>query len=303
MRYSKKFKARTYICVALVFCLLALSISAIAEGTYKTSARVNFRTDGSMQASIIKTLNKNTAVKVTDYDPDGWSSVTVGETEGYIKSEYLNEVAAPVTIYKTNADANLRSDAAYDGTVIQRLAAGTAVTFLEKGETGWTLVDYKGTKGFVKSEFLTTSEAYDRDHSKVELSPWSTVKGIFKTFTPAKVYDVRSGAVYYVQSFSNGKHADVETLTKEDTAILKKTFGGKWSWTVRPVWVTINGHTFAGSINGMPHASGTISDNGMNGQVCIHFLGSTTHNGNKRFAKVHQNGVQEAWNDAQDAGK
>ena len=133
---------------------------------------------------------------------------------------------------------------------------------------------------------------------KVELTEWSEAKKAFTIGVTASVYDVRTGISYNVKSFSNGKHADVEPVTKEDTALLKKTYNGKWSWTPRPVWVTINGKVMAASINGMPHAGGINNENGMDGQVCIHFKGSSTHNGNKSFAKQHQDAVMEAWNAA-----
>ncbi|MCL2058050.1 MAG: peptidoglycan-binding protein [Oscillospiraceae bacterium] len=132
----------------------------------------------------------------------------------------------------------------------------------------------------------------------VELIDWSVVKKVFSIGVPARVYDVRSGKVYYVKAFSNGNHADVEPVTVEDTATLKSTFGGVWSWTPRPVWVTVNGRTFAGSINGMPHGGGVNNSNGMDGQVCLHFRGSATHNGNTAYGQQHQNAIVEAWNAA-----
>jgi peptidoglycan hydrolase-like protein with peptidoglycan-binding domain len=129
----------------------------------------------------------------------------------------------------------------------------------------------------------------------VELLSWSDVKEIMTVGGTASVYDVRSGTIYHVKSFSNGNHADVEPVTKEDTALLKQTYGGTWSWDPRPVWVTINGRTIAASTNGMPHAGGVNGGNGMDGQICIHFLGSSTHNGNKDYAQLHQDAVNEAW--------
>ncbi len=136
--------------------------------------------------------------------------------------------------------------------------------------------------------------------SGVQLLGWfETVKYTLPKNKDLSIYDVRTGKTYTVRSFSNGNHADVEPVTKEDTAIMLETYGGKWSWDPRPVWVTYNGITVAASINGMPHATGPNKNNGMDGQVCLHFLGSRTHNGNTAFEKRHQEGVQEAWDAAQ----
>ncbi|MDR3121680.1 MAG: peptidoglycan-binding protein [Clostridiales bacterium] len=132
----------------------------------------------------------------------------------------------------------------------------------------------------------------------VELLDWSAAKNIFTIGVAASVYDVRTGIIYHVKSFSNGAHADVEPVTKDDTFLLLQTYGGKWSWDPRPVWVTINGHTIAASINGMPHGGGVNSANDMDGQICIHFKGSSTHNNNKAFSQLHQDAVIEAWNAA-----
>jgi len=129
----------------------------------------------------------------------------------------------------------------------------------------------------------------------VELAEWKEVTNILKPGLTAQVYDVRTGVSYYIQSFSNGLHADVEPVTVQDTELLKKTFGGVWSWTPRPVWVAVSGRVFAASINGMPHAGGVNDSNGMNGQICLHFLGSSTHNGNKAYSQLHQDTVMESY--------
>ena len=140
------------------------------------------------------------------------------------------------------------------------------------------------------------------DNSKaangVELTKWADAKEIVKIGETLKIYDIKTGITYKVKSFSNGLHADVEPVTKADTELLKETYGGVWSWDPRPVWVTIGKHKMAASINGMPHGGGVNDDNGMDGQVCLHFLGSSTHNGNKAFAQLHQDAVIEAWNAA-----
>lgn len=79
-------------------------------------------------------------------------------------------------------------------------------------------------------------------------------------------------------------------------------WGNKWSWDTRPIWVTFtdrNGkrRTWAGSLNGMPHAYGPNTQNNMDGQVCMHFLNSRTHNTNS-VDKYHQASMKEAYDAA-----
>lgn len=199
--------------------------------------------------------------------------------------------------YITIDRVNFRTAPNTNATIITTLPNGTEILVTEYDGENWSKVTYKGNDGYIKSEFILSKEDYVKQpKSEVELLKWSEAKGIFTIGVDAKVYDVRSGQTYYVRSFSNGAHADVEPVTKEDTAIMLKTYGGKWKWDPRPVWVTINGRTMAASINGMPHGGGVNNSNGMDGQICIHFKGSTTHNGNKSFERDHQDAITEAWN-------
>jgi len=137
------------------------------------------------------------------------------------------------------------------------------------------------------------------DPKKVELLNWYDIRNVIVAKgKPIDVFDIKTGLNYQVRSFANGNHADVEPITALDTATMLRTYGGKWSWEPRSVWITINGRTIASAINGMPHGGQTIKDNNMNGQVCLHFLGSNVHNGNKDYAQKFQNYVMEAANAA-----
>lgn len=111
-----------------------------------------------------------------------------------------------------------------------------------------------------------------------ELKNWfSWVSKRFTYKDKVQVIDVNTGIKFYVIMVGGHNHADVEPASKEDTAKLKKIYGGSWSWSRRAVVVKISGHWVAASINGMPHGYETVSGNGMDGQVCIHFLNSKTH--------------------------
>ncbi len=200
-------------------------------------------------------------------------------------------------IYKTIDRVNFREEPSTGSPSMGILPAGTAVEVMEFNETGWGLVAYNDNLGYVFAEFVVPEEEYvEPAVPSAELVEWSEAKDIFTIGVAAEVYDVRSGLTYQVKSFSNGNHADVEPVTEQDTATMKQTYGGAWSWDTRPVIVTINGRSLAASINGMPHGGGVNGSNGMNGQVCIHFKGSTTHNGNRSHEADHQRCVMEAYN-------
>jgi hypothetical protein len=163
----------------------------------------------------------------------------------------------------------------------------------------WSKVVYKDQTGYIKSEFLDSSPPEGTPEISpdgVVLMPWSEAQNVVKIGANIRVYDIRSGLTYYVKSFSNGAHADVEPITKEDTEIMKRTYGGVWSWEPRPVWVTVGDVTIAAAINGMPHGIGVNPNNGMPGQVCLHFKGSSVHNGNRSYNSEMQAAVQAAYN-------
>ena len=208
-----------------------------------------------------------------------------------IMASALEPEPVRAALYVTNQLANFRGAPDMDGELLDILPAGTDVVKLDD-VGGWSLVSYRNSVGYIKSEYIVDPDA---PPVCAELVPWDEAKEIFELNTPAEVLDVRTGLTYTVQSFSNGRHADVEPLTPEDTAVLLQTYGGSWSWNTRPILVTINGRTMAASTNGMPHGGGVIADNGMDGQVCIHFAGSTTHNGSGGHERDHQKCVAEAW--------
>ncbi len=107
-----------------------------------------------------------------------------------------------------------------------------------------------------------------------------------------KVKDIKTGKVFTVKRWTGSNHADCEPATARDTAIMKSIFG-HWSWKRRAILVQYNGHVYAASMNGMPHGTGTIKNNGFDGHFCIHFTGSKTH-GSGKVDSMHQSCVKTA---------
>ncbi|MGD8192141.1 hypothetical protein ACQCN2_19395 [Brevibacillus ginsengisoli] len=106
---------------------------------------------------------------------------------------------------------------------------------------------------------------------------WDKVREQFGRMKYAEVIDMETGEKFRVQRRAGSRHADVQPLTKQDTAVFKRIYQGKWSWRRRAILVSINGERFAASMNGMPHGAGAIRGNNFPGHFCIHFQGSSTH--------------------------
>lgn len=106
------------------------------------------------------------------------------------------------------------------------------------------------------------------------------------------ITDVDSKISWQEKRFAGTNHADIQPLTKADTAKLKKAYGGEWSWKRHAVFVTINGVNYAASIHGMPHGGSNLNNN-FPGHHCLHFTNSRTHASNKVDAN-HQKMIKKA---------
>ena len=120
-----------------------------------------------------------------------------------------------------------------------------------------------------------------------------------------KVYDVKTGIVWWAHRWAGGLHVDAEPLTAADTARLCRAYGVSTSQQIkdknlyqrRPLLVTIGSRTFACSLYGVPHnypEGDTISTNEFKGQVCIHFTNSKTHD-SRKVDSGHEAAIQFAW--------
>ncbi|MDD4797736.1 MAG: peptidoglycan-binding domain-containing protein [Eubacteriales bacterium] len=133
-------------------------------------------------------------------------------------------------------------------------------------------------KAVVKPVVQTSTSSASSSRVKYgKLMEWSWVHKRWARGEKVKVIDFNTGKSYYMVRVGGYNHADVEPATKKDCAIVKSTYGGSWSWARRAVIFYLDGVWVAGSTNGMPHGYETVSNNDMNGQICIHALNSKTH--------------------------
>ena len=148
-----------------------------------------------------------------------------------------------------------------------------------------------------------------------EKADWYTsgINELWATGSNYKVYDVKTGIVWWAHRWAGGSHVDAEPLTAADTARLCKCYGVSNSQQIadknlyqrRPLLVTIGTRTFACSLYGVPHnypEGDTISDNDFKGQLCIHFTNSKTHS-SKKVDSGHEEAIQYAWEHAPNGHK
>jgi hypothetical protein len=150
-----------------------------------------------------------------------------------------------------------------------------------------------------------------------EYTAWNDIQGqLIRGTTVLTLEDFKTGIKFKVKVTYGGVHADVETLTREDSETVKKLWGGSYGWARRAILVHFNNRVIAASMNGMPHAglegqpegkyvndrsSGygygynfdTVKNNGISGHFCLHFKDSKLHSNRKMDAK-HQAMVKVA---------
>lgn len=172
------------------------------------------------------------------------------------------------------------------------LRYGTSVTALKKGNGIYTDIIYPGMKLTV-ADNSNSGMGYNAS-SKVELADWwKIVDQVFARGDVATVTDVSTGITFRVIRSGGTNHADCQPLTAADTAKMKQAYGRSWSWNRRAIIVSIDGHRFAASQNGMPHGNQTIYNNNFPGHFCMHFLNSRTHETNW-VDTAHQAAVSQA---------
>ncbi len=149
-----------------------LTQNQVVNQIVKTTDTVNVRSSDSEEADKIGKAQAGIELTRIEERVNGWSKVIFEGKEAFIKSDYLEVVASEEVVAPSepnaNADANtgtglgtvtattnvnVRNRASQDADKIGTAQAGVAYTLLEdQGE--WYKIEYRGTIGFVKSEFF-----------------------------------------------------------------------------------------------------------------------------------------------------
>ena len=220
-----------------------------------------------------------------------------------------------------NLVTELKNQGYYTGTITSSYtsAVASAVKAFQKAK-GLTVDGIAGAATQHKLYGTVPIGAGDTSNLTMNIYPaekidWNTggINEMWAKGSNYKVYDVKTGIVWWAHRWSGGSHVDAEPLTAADTARLCKCYGvttsqeikNKDLWQRRPLLVTIGSRTFCCSLYGVPHNypdGDTISTNDFRGQLCIHFTNSKTHNSNK-VDSYHEQAIQYAWEHAPNGHK
>ena len=136
--------------------------------------------------------------------------------------------------------------------------------------------------------------------SQIQLLHWyDDIKSkLLRNGNTIQVYDPASGLTWNLRVGSMGQHADCEPSTLQDTQIMYKAFGNRYTWDEKPVYIKLPGGAWCiASTHDMPHEENWNKSNGFDGHLCVHFPRTMTEcevNAPKNGVR-HQNDIRKHW--------
>ena len=153
--------AVTTVLILTASAFAAEDTMAVAVGS-TTGSSLRLRSKASTSSSIVRVLDKGTAVAVLDKSIDGWYKIAYEGSTGYVSADYmiLDRDNRFTTYGRVNGDSvNVRAEASTESKVNATLSQGTLVT-VNGFVDGWYDITCKyGTKGFIRSDFLNLTES------------------------------------------------------------------------------------------------------------------------------------------------
>ena len=274
-----------------------------------------------IHGSYVAIVNSDGSATPTPQPTTAPTGTTVSSTTGQVEATYSTlRVGSTGTAVKRLVEA-LKDQGYYKGSVTNKYttAVQSAVRAFQKAAK----LSVDGIAGNATQHALYgTVPVGASESSKLTMTiypaekiDWWTggIQNLWAKGANYKVYDVKTGVVWWAHRWSGGYHVDAEPLTAADTARLCSAYGvttaqeiaNKNLYERRPSLVTIGNRTFACSLYGVPHnypEGDTISTNDFKGQLCIHFTNSWTH-GSKKVDSLHTEAIQYAIDNAPNGSK
>lgn len=133
-------------------------------------AALNVRTQPDENSDLVGKLHRGDRADVVE-QLDGWTHITSGAVDGYVKNEYclfgtdaLNFAKEVCGVKATIATMGLRvrQSPSEDSEVYAQKAEGDTLDVLTDAEQadGWVTVNYNGNAAYVKAEYVTVSIGY-----------------------------------------------------------------------------------------------------------------------------------------------
>jgi len=296
-------KRTLIVLILLAFAGLAHQSIALAASTYKAKNTCKLYSKISSKA---KTRKVTRGRSVVVYDVNGkWCKVSVSGVKGYmLKASLTKAVKAKTPTIRTLRSGNsgsavkkLQQQLARRGMISSKAVNGRYGSTTSKAIRQYQMMSGLSVSGVATTATIKKIFASNGRRPKVTRTRWSDYTA--SKFCPdgalATIVDLNTGARLRVRRVGGHNHLDVEPAYASDTAVLKRLYGGEWSWDSRAVLLIAGGRYIAGAINGMPHGIEISRTNNFDGQICLHLYGSTTH-GSGDSNSAHQSNIRRVYN-------
>ena len=291
-----------------MLCAVLAALMLMQTGALATSATVNsssariYSSDSTSSSSA--PLEKGMSVSVKDVS-GSWARVSVKGVTGYVPVKYLKTKSASRYKAYTNKSTYVYKSASSSsgkvsvGVNTKLYVVGVSGDYLRVQNASGSKTGYVAASAVSRSKVSTGAASHSSSGSwkskVVKMNWYDGGSSVLSTGHYGYIYDIDSGITVKIKRMGGHSHADVEPATAADTAKLKKIAGGSYSWDCIPVILKAGGKYVACSINTMPHGDQTITDNGYDGQFCLHMVGSKTH-GTDSVNEEHQSAIDKAYN-------
>ena len=140
------------------------------------------------------------------------------------------------------------------------------------------------TNSFLSQDIQVINDFYDIEETATTTTPskvaivldWqSAVMGAWECFSETQIFDFLSKKTFVVQRTGGSFHADIEPSSPFDTKILNEVLKKHTKKRV-PVLAKIGGMWVCASMATNVHGFGLISNNQLDGHLCLYFSGSKT---------------------------
>ena len=289
--------------IALLIVVIAVSMQWMLPAMASVGVKVNTSTKAYASASTSSAsvnVRKGTALTLLGYS-GGWAKVSYKGKTGYMPVQYLNTttrypayVNRNTYVYASASTSSSRRDVSVNTKVY---VIGISGSFYRVQNASGSVTAYIAAGCLSKSRVSVGSSGGGSSwKAKVVALDWyDGGSSVLKVGSYGYIYDIRTGITMRIKRMGGTSHADVEPATASDTVKLLKIAGGSFSWDSHAVILYAGGKYVACAINTMPHGDQTITNNGFNGQFCLHMVNSRTH-GTNTVNSTHQSAIAAAYN-------
>lgn len=115
---------------------------------------LNVRSENSISSQRVASLSKGDAVTIVDYQ-DGWSKINIGNnTEGWVKSEYINTNDVYEIGYIYGENVNIRTADSLSSPVLAKCDSGVSVKVIQKNDEWYKIQLLDGTQGYIFQDYI-----------------------------------------------------------------------------------------------------------------------------------------------------